>query len=385
MYTEEEKNKIIEELKVLLSIPSNSDYKYGVNLMAGRIIQLTKDLPIKWERFESKVETGDYLVGRSVEIKKDKPMVLLSAHMDTVYSANDVKVRVVDNKIYGAGAEDIKSGIEVIIEILRNLNRTGQLNNIIVSFSSEEEKATLNFRPLLSSLAKEADYVMVFESSLNSDHDAPLDQMSIVRSRRGFQGFSIEVVGPGGHSGVLYKKEHRKNAVLKMAEIILKLEGLADYEKFTTVNTGVIEGGKTYNTLAPYCKIKCDCRFKFNNEMDRFLLDVRELLKLVDPKKDFKITLTEDLPFPAMLRDPLTDEFAQLCFNVSKNLNIKLSEEDRGGGSEASMFQFANPKAKVLDGFGPRGGEEHTPLEFVHIDSIFISIELGFNIIKSLI
>ena len=205
--------------------------------------------------------------------------------------------------------------------------------------------------------------------------------MSIVRSRRGFQGFSIEVKSEGGHSGIILKKDKRKNSILKMAEIILKLEELANYEKSTTLNTGVITGGTTYNTLAPYCKILCDSRFKTNEERERIIQSVKEIIKETNVKNDFDITFNTELHFPAMKRDSKTDEFSKLCFKIASELNINLIEEDRGGGSEASILQYSNPDAFVLDGFGPRGDNEHTLNEFVYIDSIFISIEFSLNII----
>ena len=52
----------------------------------------------------------------------------------------------------------------------------------------------------------------------------------------------------------------------------LAAAGLADVDKGTTVNPGVIEGGSAPNVISEKCVVKLDTRY-WNNEDDKYLDD----------------------------------------------------------------------------------------------------------------
>src|SRR6185369_13907184 len=146
----------MEELKKLIKINSKSDNIAGVNNFGNELINLYKDLGIEWEKVH-KEDAADFLFGRT-EVVEGQPVVCLSAHMDVVFEPEKVHFEETTDKLFGSGVSDMKSSFIVIHEVLKKLKQEGKLNNIILSFSPEEETATLNHRTTIERIAKESDY-----------------------------------------------------------------------------------------------------------------------------------------------------------------------------------------------------------------------------------
>jgi len=370
----------MDELKKLIQINSKSDNITGVNNFGHELIQLYKDLDIEWEKVQKK-DAADFLIGRT-KVIKGHPVIGLSAHMDVVFEPEKVKFEETEDKLFGSGVSDMKSSFIVIYEVLKKLKKENKLNNIILSFSPEEETATLHHRETIESIAKECDYFLVFESTLNEGQNEPLNKRSIVASRRGFQHFDVIIEGPGGHSGLLVKKEDRVNTILIAANILTKLEALADYEKVTTVNVGMINGGQAINVIAPLTQFFFEFRYKTLEEYNRVHNNIKEIFNPKNFPDKVTVKLNENKFYPNLENTSL--DFIKICQKVAENQKVDLVVEERNGGSEASLFKFYNPKAQVLDGFGVRGYEEHTNKEYIYKETLKSTINYVVKVINSL-
>ncbi len=374
------KEQTIKNLKELMEIDSKTSNVEGVNQMGLKVIELLNGLDLEWSPIK-KEGAADHLIARTKSFDKTKPTILLSAHMDVVISSSEIEVKEDETKVYGSGAQDVKGAIIALVEVLKKLKENKNLTNIILSLSSEEELALPNFRDDLIPLAKEADFILVFEPTLNYEPEAALNKRSVVLSRRGFKQWDLTIEGPGGHSGILYQKEKRKSAILLMAEIILELEKLADYDKVTTINSGMLDAGKAFNILAPNAHLVFETRFNTNEEFERISSDIEKLIKEKSKDETFKLTLVGKNYVPAMHPNGKNKKFLEICEKVARDQNIEFITEHRTGGSEAGFFQYFNPNAALLDGFGIRGDGEHSLNEYVLKESIFTTIEYVYSVI----
>jgi len=378
-----DQTKILQNLETLLLIDSKSSNIQGVNELGNAIQEMLKDLPLEWQRIK-KEGAADFLISETKVMDNTKPVIVLSAHMDVIYSANEVEFKEVGDKIYGSGAQDMKSSIIVIIELLKKLHKENKLENIILSLSPQEELATPNYRETVKEIARRADYVLVFESTLDIDPNAELKKRSIVTSRRGFEQFILKINGKGGHSGVLINKKDRKTVVHPMAEFILGLENLVDYDKETTANVGLINGGQAVNVLMPNIEILFEVRFRYLAEHTRIKACIHKQLENII-REGFEVNLEEKGFFPPLFESNVNKNFIDQLMAIAMSKGIDLIIEKRTGGSESSLFQDANPKAVVLDGFGPRGEHQHTKEEFVYSESIFSAIEFDYEVLKKVL
>lgn len=380
-----QKNNALNELIELLEISSQHGDKEGINTIIDKVLSMMSDLPIEFERKKMK-NCADFLIGRTKVNNPDKPMIILSGHLDVIFPAEDIAVRIEGNKLYGSGAQDMKGCVFSLIQTLRKLNSKGLLQNILIALSPAEESGPLNpARKIIQDLAKEADYIFVFESTLDLEPTASLNKRSVVLSRTGILQFDIRIEGPGGHSGVLSKKKLRHSTNIIAAEIILELEKLADYDKLTTLNVGKIEDGRARNVLSDLTRLECEARIVEKEEFIRIRTDLSALEKKYDNNSQINVSIKE-----MESCGPLTCNEKKLIFfeelkKIAGELGLSLLKEHRSGGSEGNYFEEGNPSAVIIDGMGIRGDGQHTKNEYLLIDSIEQTNKFLFEIIEKLL
>ncbi len=378
-------NKNLDELIELLEATSQHGDKNGINKVIEKVIYMMSDLPIEFER--KKIDNcANFLIGRTKRNDPDKPMIILSGHLDVIFPAEDIKIRIEGNKLFGSGAQDMKGCVFSLIKTLRDLNSKGLLKNIIIVLSPAEESGPLNpARKLIQTLAKEADYIFVFESTLDSEPNSKLNKRSVVLSRTGILQFDINIEGPGGHSGVLSKKELRHSTNIIAAEIILELEKLADYEKLTTLNVGKIEDGRARNVLSDSTKLECEARIVEKAEFSRIRAGLKLLEKKYSDNNYIDVKIQELESCGPLTRNSKKQNYFKSMLSTAKEMGIELIDEHRSGGSEGNYFEEGNPDSIIIDGMGIRGDGQHTKNEYLLIDSIEQTNKFLFKIIEKLI
>ncbi len=362
--------KYVRYLKKILKISSQSANIAGINELFNYYRTLTKD-DIVWSIQKGK---DDYplFIGKFSNNKKKKNNILLSLHLDTVYSACDLQVRQWKNKLFGSGAYDMNASLISVLLLINQIKK----NNLEIGFdivlSSDEEAGALNkCKTNLIKLGRQYDYIFVLESSLDKEPKLYKEKRTIVGSRAGTVIFKIEINGPGGHAGVLNKKNERQSVVSLLPEIINYLENFSDYKKGTTFNIGRISGGTALNVLMPKIILSGECRVSLQEELLRvksFILDDIPI-KFSKSKFSTKAQIIDVFPIMA-LSQKSKQFFLKLKDKVQDKFNLHLELEHRSGGSEANFFALENTNAIILDGFGPVGEYQHTLREFVYIDSI---------------
>jgi len=359
--------QLVDDIHKLIQISSETQDVQGVTTALAAAAELFPP-DFEWEKVQ---HTGHapLLIGRRI-IADANSTVLLSGHLDTVFPADAIDVVVKENKLFGSGTQDMKGGIAVMAEVARRNTQT----SFIVALSPEEELGPANaYVNNLMKIAAEAGYIFVFESTLDSEPKAVATKRSLVVSRKGFYKLKFMISGPGGHSGVLTKKEQRHNCINLAAEIIPALQdAISDYENGTTCNFGKISGGTAYNVLADSVEMICEIRYKDDNEPERFLAAIETICNQADAEP-FTVNYEVEVDFPPL---PATDHsmrFAHLLQEHAEDDSIII--EQRGGGSEANFFYAGNPEAVILDGFGIRGDHQHTRKEYLRIDSIEPAID----------
>lgn len=197
--------------------------------------------------------------------------------------------------------------------------------------------------------------------------------------------FNLTFRSDGGHSGVNAEEHQRKSTKLIASEFILRLEELADYQRGTTLNTGVVKGGTSFNTIAGETKIECETRYKAFDEFERVKSDIAALVQEFNTRKGFDLEFEEVMVFPPLPETEVNRQTLNLMHEAAKEINTELIEEKRDSGSEACIYKLFNPQAIVLDGFGVRGDLCHTKDEFLYIDSVRQAVDFSSRLIKKIL
>jgi len=331
---------------------------------------------------------ADALYLKAKQTDADKPRVLLMGHSDIVFpNFADFDIRIKGDKFYGPGTIDMKSGIAVMLEAVKELyKQQGPLQNISIVIVAEEEQGTrIENYPELEAIAKDTDIALVYEASGDVSQE-PIDffKKPAVVSRKGIIIGRLRAKAQGGHSGVLKTRQQRHSAIDELIFQAGKIQAAADYEVGTTTNVGVFKGGQAFNAIAQEAMIEFDARVQDIAEFDRLLALYKAL---PESKADIEVEL--ELEIIAAVKPLPYSEANKALFERAKKVaheaGIDLYEEHRGGGSDANRIIGVNPELAILDSMGPVGAFEHTTGEFLYLSSLPIASMLSQKLLQNLI
>jgi glutamate carboxypeptidase len=350
----------LEDLQALVSVDCGSLNKAGVDRVGRWIAERCADWGWKVERLPQ-TEYGDlwkaHLRGQG------DGRVLLLGHLDTVYPDGTAAARPMSfegDRLLGPGVCDMKGGLLVGMYALRALQQAGfaDFEELGFFFNSDEEVSSPVSKSAYLPEAERVDAALVLESGRPNGN--------IVSSRKGSGTYRLHVTGRSAHAGV--EPEKGINAVVELSHRILILEGLNALAPGVTVNATMIGGGTASNSIPESAWADLDVRAVDRQGaqlIHQALLDATAQPSTVPGALAH---LEGDFHFPPMERTPAVAFLAGLAIQSAAELGFQVGESATGGASDAS--NIAALGVPVLDGLGPVGGMDHSPLEYILPESI---------------
>ena len=200
----------------------------------------------------------------------------------------------------------------------------------------------------------------------------------LVRSRKGSTNYIVTFHGKASHAGnAPYKGANANIAAMRFA---LAAAGLADVDKGTTVNPGVIEGGSAPNVISEKCVVKLDTRY-WNNEDDKYLDDGINKLAAAVWAPGVTQTIERVSHSNAMPLSDATKELVAQITEAAKLEGFDIDWVDAGGASDGNRFSGGG--AAVACAMGVIGGDLHNPeKEWSDLSTVKPRIELGRKVLE---
>ena len=297
--------------------------------------------------------------------------ILLLAHMDTVHPVGTLErmpFREADGRIMGPGVEDMKGGIVVGLTALAALaEHQAFIRPVTALFTSDEEIGSPASRPLIESLARQSELVLVLEPAMPDG--------AIKTWRKGVGDFIVTVHGRAAHAG----SDHQlgRNAIEELSHQILAIQNLTDYEQGTTLNVGIIRGGTATNVVPEEAAAEVDLRIMKPAEAGRILAALHNLKPATEGTA---IEISGELNRPPMPSDELMKATFEKARKLAAGIGFQLRAGGTGGASDAN---FVAPLAiPVLDGLGVVGDGAHSEREFILKESLPERAELLATILR---
>jgi glutamate carboxypeptidase len=351
---------MVEMLTGLIEQESFTPEKENVDALADHITTLVEPTAPSSITRLPQTEVGDMLLAKWNEDAPGVPIMVLM-HMDTVHPAGslaNMPVRTDDEgRLFGPGSVDMKGGIAVALSALTGLQALGQFPErpIWYLFTSDEERGSKHALPYIEAYAPGCGLVLVMEF--------PTDEGALKTGRKGVATYTIETVGRPSHAG--NHPERGINAVLEMAEQIVRINGLQDLRNGISVAVNTIEGGTASNVIAAHATASIDVRTLTQFDMDNIHAELMDLRPRIFGS-EVNVTLN-GMRGPMERDDTMAATFKQ-AKAIASNLGLTIYEETVGGGSDGNIT--AGLGVPTLDGLGPRGGGAHTHEEHVIVRSL---------------
>jgi tripeptide aminopeptidase len=202
----------------------------------------------------------------------DKEMVMLSAHLDTVFpEGTSIHVRREGDRLVAPGISDNGTGLAGLLAVARALHvakiRPERTILFAANVGEEGEGNLRGMRALVDEYGKKLKAVIVLDGS-------GIDYVTTkaLASRRE----EVVITGPGGHSWSDFGMPNPINALVRGSVRFINTK--VPTSPRTTFNLGQVEGGTSVNSIPYRATLKVDLRSEDEDEIVRLETALRECI-----------------------------------------------------------------------------------------------------------
>jgi glutamate carboxypeptidase len=353
-----QKSAMLALLEDIVNIDGGSYDKAGVDAVGARLRKFLEGEGIACEMIENE-KFGDAL--RATVGGPSNSAIMLMGHRDTVFPKGEPirrPFKIENGNAYGPGVADMKAGLVMNAFVLAAFKKFGGSPAPLVGlFTSDEEIGSPACRPIIEAEARRARAVF------NSEPGRPSG--NVVSGRKGGVFMKIEITGKAAHSGGNFTDGI--SAIEELARKITALHAITDLTRGTTVNVGLISGGQTVNTVAPWAKCEIDLRYVTPANREVAMGKIEHIVATANvPGTSATLGIAGE--FKPLVETPDSKRLFEHYASCAKDLDLKVEGEFTGGCADSGFT--AGVGTPTICAVGPVGGKAHTPDEYLVVDSL---------------
>ena len=310
--------------------------------------------------------------------------LILNGHVDVVspepvaaWSHDPWAAEVVDGKMYGRGAYDMKSGVALNLFLVRLVNDLGiELGGDLTVHSVIEEECTGN-GALAASLRDRADACLVTEPHFTG----------YTRAHPGVIWFRVSVPGVSAHAGHAWKGV---NAIVNAVPVIQALAKLNDDLNLDlhplwegmhhpiNLNVGVIEGGDWPSTVPGSCELRCRTSFFPGTTVEEMQSRIsRAITEAIQPHEWLRehppVVTYDGFRTEGVILDDQEPMLGTLNDAYRTVLGKEMSADIMTAVTDQRYYSFAGVPATC---FGAAGGNAHAADEWLDLASMPVAAKV---------
>jgi glutamate carboxypeptidase len=287
--------------------------------------------------------------------------IVLMGHRDTVFPDGEATRRpftIRDGVAYGPGVADMKAGLVMNCFVLAAFAKFGGAPAPLVGlFTGDEEIGSPEGRAVIEAEARHARVVFNSEPGRVSGN--------VVTGRKGGVFMSFRITGKAAHSGGSF--QDGISAIEELARKIQAIHALTDLERGVTLNVGLVSGGQSVNTVAPWAEGQIDLRYVNPEDKDDLLSAINAIIaRSYVPGTSAELTIKGE--FLPLTQTQAAKRLFELYVDAAADTGFKTDGEFTGGCADSGFT--AGVGTPTICAVGPVGGKAHSPDEFLRIDSL---------------
>ena len=212
------------------------------------------------------------------------PSLVFNVHVDTVDAGDEslwktppMEVRQIDDVVYGLGVANCKGSGAVQLWLAQEIARRGgpARGEVVFTFVADEESlGPKGMKFLCDSGVVRPDMLLL---------GAPTDN-TVTNTERGVLWAQVTAHGRPAHAG---QPEDGDNAILRMARVLVHLERelsarlakRSENGMQSTVNVGLVQGGRNNNVVPSRCSAQIDRRLLPSESVDAAFAELQSLVE----------------------------------------------------------------------------------------------------------
>jgi glutamate carboxypeptidase len=236
------------------------------------------------------------------------------------------------------------------------LERAG-FGRITFIANPDEEIGSPSSTPHIRAAAEASDVALVLEGArANGD---------IVSSRKGILDLRLRIHGRAAHAGV--EPEKGRSAILAGAELVRGIGALNGRWPGVTANVGVFRSGTRPNVVPDLAELEVDVRGVTADSLAAAAQALQELCA-APSVPDVTVELETMHSWAPMEKLERSGRLVEHAVELAARLGFETRDAATGGASDANTTSGLGVPS--LDGLGPVGGADHSPFEYLEVDSI---------------
>jgi tripeptide aminopeptidase len=351
----------------LVKIPSPS---WEEEKVIAYIVRRLKKMGLRYKKIPC---DGSHNLYFSLDGSPETPAVLFSAHTDTVTPCVNVRPRRTSTRIVTDGTtilgSDDKAAIAMFLEALEHV-RENRISHgpVEVLLTCAEEIGLKGIKLFDMSLLK-SKQAFVFDCS------GPVGKIIIQAPYH--LNMNLKVRGRAAHAGI--EPEKGINAINVLSEIITRLpSGRIDGE--TTVNIGVIGGGRATNIVAEESHCMLEIRSLSRVKMKELEKSIRDTAKRVSAARKARIDVESTLEYSGFTIKK-TSPITRIVDKSMRSIGVAPEYITSGGGSDTNVFNKSGIRAVNLS-CGMMN--VHSTDEYIAIEDLIRGTRLVVSIIEQI-
>ena len=283
--------------------------------------------------------------------------------MDTVYGAHhpfQTLTYINDNRVNGPGVADMKGGLIVMLHALIAFEASPYASNLgwDVLINADEEIGSPASSPIMADIAANYQTALVYEPAMTTDG-------TLAKNRKGSGKLTLIATGVAAHAGRSFYEG--RNAICFLAEAISAIHALNGVREGVTINVGLISGGEALNVVPDKAIAKLDIRISHPNDESWVRQQIETVIHNIK-REGYSLTVHGDFSRPVKRVNTATEQLFSRVQRLGLRLGLTIDWQDSGGCCDGNNLAYHG--LPVLDTLGVRGGDIHSPKEFILLDSL---------------
>jgi glutamate carboxypeptidase len=373
----EARKRLDETLALLASLVETNSHAENAEGVAACLAQLEprlRELGLETEvlevlmpepREEGRAPFRRHLLARSPSPKPERPTVLMSFHLDTVFPKDHGFQKLVERSAgrwRGPGVSDMKGGIVTGLLTLALLKQLGalELANWRFLLNTDEELGSPTGMTALGKAADGVDLALCFEAARPCG--------GLVVARKGMGSGRFVATGRSGHAGIAH--DAGVNALTSMARAVVAAEALEARFPGLTVSPGgkVSVRPVALNMIPDHAECEVEWRFESRAVGEAVLAELGRIAEHVGAEAGAPVRFEGALEAPPMEESARTRQVLEAYLGAARDLGMNIQGVATAGVGD--MNHVSRMGAICLDGVGPEGGGFHTEDEYLVVDSL---------------
>ena len=308
-------------------------------------------------------------------VKNGSPRIVLSAHLDTVFPFEEIKVQRSETMLRAPGISDDSAGLAALLMVSKALESAGQLENgslTLVATVGEEGLGNLRgARYFFENVPEPVDYFI----SLDGCDAERLVTVGLASKR-----LRLFLRGPGGHSWGDAGLPNPIHACGQLLSEFSKLELPRDPK--TTLNVGTIAGGTSVNTIPTEVSMDVDLRSESAESLvwlDRTVQNALHQVESTSPGITTELVVLGERPY-----GKIDAEHALVRTAIKANQRFGLDAKTETGSTDSNI-PFSLGIAAITMGVGGKSGKIHTPEEWFDYQDVGRGLKRTAILVASLL